>query len=665
MSSTINPPHPIPQASLRTLCRLALVWGPLITLPVILNLQWLAMVAPNEEPKWAVFVVLSAILTMAGGGELFFCCREKRQSGREHTSHNTLGLSGGLFLLFLIGIAGGVSYATNTGEALNRLAFWCSGAVTFVAVSWAARHEPNLQSHLQRFTTLAAFILSAHFWYAFAFNYGRTDYDKFVQFTLIGHFNYTADVLIILIPMLYWTVLTNGALAIRICAGVALASCAFMLLTSGSLGGMGGIMAGGLIVAIMGLTRRLSSSRGESPWRVNSKTMLVSGFILLLLALAAKPAYEHIPKEYREQLFVRAVWWTAPKPQELNQAQELPPLTSLWTAIMPLLGARTPMWASTAGMIADRPWLGFGTGSYLHEYPAFQKRYPQFRDPETLGIRIKNHPHNLFLQIASENGLPLAILFSGLLGWLTYRVTRQAWIEPTAFWLCGAWGLWAAVLDAQVNHVFFNPASLFVAAVGFGVLHGGLAVPRIQRGLPFCAVWRWPITPIIASLMVITLAIFPIRWLVSEYYAARASRPDAHPTSLSAPRHLRDWKSAVMWDPWNDNALYGLAMHYYGAKQISLSEKYLADFLRISPHRSVALDLMATIRIGQGRLDEAEQLLKKALQLEPDAAILKENLANLEILKQTKLSPPESQVADTPQMGGESTDNGEAPNRTP
>ena len=71
---------------------------------------------------------------------------------------------------------------------------------------------------------------------------------------------------------------------------------------------------------------------------------------------------------------------------------------------------------------------------------------------------------------------------------------------------------------------------------------------------------------------------------------------------------------------------------------------------------------MATIRIGQGRLDEAEQLLKKALQLEPDAAILKENL---ETLKQTELSPPRKQAADTPQTGGVPSDNGEAPKRTP
>jgi predicted Zn-dependent protease len=85
--------------------------------------------------------------------------------------------------------------------------------------------------------------------------------------------------------------------------------------------------------------------------------------------------------------------------------------------------------------------------------------------------------------------------------------------------------------------------------------------------------------------------------------------------------------------------LYGLAVHYYRAKQISLAEKYLDDFLRVSPHRSIALDLMATIQTGQGRLEEAEQLLQKALRLEPDATILKENLLNLEKLKKSVQTP--------------------------
>ena len=615
-----------------------LTWGPLITFPVILNVQWLAMAAPNEEPKWAVFVVIGTLLSIAGGCELFLTCREHCSKGATQ-SCKTLGLSGILFLLFFVGVTCGVSYATNTGAALNRMAFWCYGGVTFAAVIWATRHEPKFLSHLQRLTTLAALILSAHFWYAFAFKFGGSDYDKFVQFSLIGHFNYTADVLVILIPMLTWTVLTNEAITVRSGASLALVSCAFMLLTSGSLGGMGGMAAGGFIVAIMLLRQRFRHMRDTAQWRLNSKKILIGVCIVLFMAMAAKPAYEHIPKEYRDQLFVRAVWWTAPREHELNQAEELPPLTSMWTAIMPLLGARTPMWAATAGMLADRPWLGFGTGSFVHEYPAFQKRYPQFRDPETLGVRIKNHPHNLFLQIAAENGMPMAILFSGLLVWLIYRVTRQAWIEPTAFWLCGTWALWAAALDAQVNHVFFTPASLFVAAVAFGTMRGKLPDLDSRPAVPLCSVWRWPIMPLLAGFTAVMVAIFPTRWLVSEYYAAKAARPDIRPTLMSAPRRLHDWKTAVKWDPWNDNALYGLAVQYYGAKQISLAEKHLDDFLRISPHRSVALDLMATIRTGQGRLEEAEQLLQKALRLEPDAKILKENLLNLEKLKQSVQTP--------------------------
>ena len=49
-----------------------LLWAPLVAMPFMLNLRWQAMVAPNEEPKWAVFVLLGLVLPWRGLFR-FFC----------------------------------------------------------------------------------------------------------------------------------------------------------------------------------------------------------------------------------------------------------------------------------------------------------------------------------------------------------------------------------------------------------------------------------------------------------------------------------------------------------------------------------------------------------------------------------------------------------------
>ena len=132
------------------------------------------------------------------------------------------------------------------------------------------------------------------------------------------------------------------------------------------------------------------------------------------------------------------------------------------------------MWASTTGMIADHPLKGLGTGSFLFEYPAYSKRYDLFADFETLGMKVKTNPHNVLLQIGADNGLPMMLLFLGLYLWLLLKVLMEAIREPSAFWLCGTWALTAAGLDALVNHVFFNPASLFLADMTIGLYYGRL-----------------------------------------------------------------------------------------------------------------------------------------------------------------------------------------------
>ena len=606
------------------ICSTLLVASPLVMMPFLLNIRWDAMMTPNEEPKWGLLLLLGLILSLAGSC-LAYCNKPVPPGPTRSAIPLGLSVPGLGFLLFFLGLAFGLIYTVNPGEGINRLTFWYASSVTLMAVAWGVRNHSGYLRFLQIALIIAALILCSYFWVGFFVDFRNPEFNKFIHFSRIGHFNFTADVLVMLIPLLTWTVLSPLKLILRLAAGFSLASMLFMLMISGSLRGMGGLLVGGLVAGGLAATRLFDRTRFFSA-RPGRKPLLLVMLTLLLLGAGVKWVYQEMPKEYRDQIFMRGVWWNAPQEQDFNKAKSLPPLAPLWITITPYLGSRTPMWASTAGMIAEHPWLGFGTGSYLNEYPAFNKRYDLFGDYETSGIKIKTNPHNVLLQIASENGLPMALLFAGLYVWLAIQVMRQAWHHPDAFWLCGVWAIWAAGLDAQVNHVFFNPASLFIAAIALGVMYGKLPaskiiipVPRHQGGFRL-------FLPALVSLIAIGLTIHTMRWVVSEYYVSQAIRLESKNPAASV-RHIRaTWETALAWSGTNQNAIFGLATFLNDMGESALAETKLREFLILSPHHVVGLQFLAIIQAKSGRLSEAAEILQHAVQLEPDADALTETL---------------------------------------
>ena len=80
------------------------------------------------------------------------------------------------------------------------------------------------------------------------------------------------------------------------------------------------------------------------------------------------------------------------------------------------MGYRLEYWDSTFQIIERNPWLGVGAGN-------FQNVYSQFMPP-TAGESVAD-PHNFLLEIAALSGIPAALIFWSLLGWLGYRLAQQ------------------------------------------------------------------------------------------------------------------------------------------------------------------------------------------------------------------------------------------------
>lgn len=96
---------------------------------------------------------------------------------------------------------------------------------------------------------------------------------------------------------------------------------------------------------------------------------------------------------------------------------------------------RREMAASTVRMIRDRPWQGFGLGTYAYVYPA----YATF----DLGATVE-HAHNYWLEWAAEGGVPLAAVWLILALGVCVPAVRSVW----------GIGILAVFLHALVDYPF-------------------------------------------------------------------------------------------------------------------------------------------------------------------------------------------------------------------
>lgn len=81
---------------------------------------------------------------------------------------------------------------------------------------------------------------------------------------------------------------------------------------------------------------------------------------------------------------------------------------------------RASLHLKALAMVSERPWTGHGIGS-------FYLRAPCYARPEDPSAGLLQLPHNLLLQLAAEQGAPVALLFLGFVGWSIWRGSR-GWI---------------------------------------------------------------------------------------------------------------------------------------------------------------------------------------------------------------------------------------------
>ena len=142
---------------------------------------------------------------------------------------------------------------------------------------------------------------------------------------------------------------------------------------------------------------------------------------LAIIAAATLPGVPEVLQDPARQLVPEAIW------SRLSDLQ--------YSGQRPLAITRLAQWQTALGLIAERPWLGWGAA-------AFSLIYPQ-RTGHWHG-----HPHNIPIDLAVSHGVPAALLVVGLVLALLLRTAQRGMVAGSLF--DRAW--WASALVLVALH---------------------------------------------------------------------------------------------------------------------------------------------------------------------------------------------------------------------
>jgi tetratricopeptide (TPR) repeat protein len=314
---------------------------------------------------------------------------------------------------------------------------------------------------------------------------------------------------------------------------------------------------------------------------------------------------------------------------------------------------RPPIWKATMSMIAMRPLLGHGFGTYVAMYP--QYRLPQyFLRPKA--TNVTDHAHNELLEIAAEQGLVglgATLWLWGMAVWCGLRASRQSDGSERRATL----GLLAAMLvfmlhslvDVDLRHLP-NQSLLWLL---MGLLVGRNASP--SNVAPFALrskALRWCTGAIclIFGIGIISSAIvhpMAADWLDRQArlaeergdmgavvdYASRtlglepfrlstryllagalARSPDASTRQMAIDQCLTIEEFA----PDYADVTYNLGELYMADNRVTDALPCLRRTVEINPYRVDRRVALAVALRDSGQREEAMQQLDRAMQLQPD-----------------------------------------------
>ena len=252
----------------------------------------------------------------------------------------------------------------------------------------------------------------------------------------LGSPNFLGEFLAGVLPLAIALYLSSAKKALTLLWGALFLICAFLLLVSGA---RGAILAGAASLVLFFFFER-------------GKGQLRRGLWLALAALV---------------LMAGAFSWEGTRSGLSRTWQKIATTSSISEGSV---GARRLWWRVSLDMIKERPLLGVGTGRFREAYPDFQRKFFQNSASASWVPKVAagwkgnynatvEAPHNEYLQIAAEMGLPGFILFSAFVLFLLVEGIRRRGISSPSWRNGCVAGCFAILVAAFFGFPLHGPAT--------------------------------------------------------------------------------------------------------------------------------------------------------------------------------------------------------------
>jgi tetratricopeptide (TPR) repeat protein len=283
-------------------------------------------------------------------------------------------------------------------------------------------------------------------------------------------------------------------------------------------------------------------------------------------------------------------------------------------------GGRTMIWRLTARMIADHPLTGVGAGNFPIRLPEYHAA-PE-ADMAALHTDTWSRPHNDFLQVAAEKGLPGLAAFAGMfaaaLTSIVATMRRPASVRD---------GRLAAFLGmAVVSYLAFScfdfPLERVSHQVTLAVLLAAATVLRRQAVPAAAAADSTASTAMAAAVAAALCLAFGAAWTTAALEQERAA------VAARAAVQSGRFDDAVGFarratTPWRTLDALGMPVAYYeGVAHMQLGDAVAATAClerarRDHPGRFAVLNNLGILYATAGRTDEAIECFTAAVTLFP------------------------------------------------
>ncbi len=291
---------------------------------------------------------------------------------------------------------------------------------------------------------------------------------------------------------------------------------------------------------------------------------------------------------------------------------------------------RVTVWRTAIAAIANKPFMGFGVGN-------FESAYQQFQYPANYGLHYSFSTifaHNGFLQVATETGIPGAlILFGGFL-----LLIKKSWSilfrERLLFSI-----LLVFFLTSLINYSLFLPfnAMIFSIAIGFLAAKSPKSSEphiRIREIVTVLAVAASALLIFLSSLFVSTFferrgriemaaRLCPVR--SDAWYQIALKKIEKGENPLTELNRSLVWNDQIGFT-WQRKALVLVTYH---PEETALIDECFAKARKLQPHHAPFYVQEGLYRVGKGQYEAARELISKAAELEPDAPVPHKALALL------------------------------------